>query len=674
LQAGASETRTVTFTLPTGFAEGDFRWVVKTDTDNTIYERTAENNNTASSAATVHVARVDLAITGLTGPSLVESGSSVHLEWSVINNGSNAVGNWVDQVFLAKNGTLTKVAEIARNGQLATAETYTATADFTIPLELHGEYELVVVADAKTTFDDRLQGNNRLSSVLNIDLAAYADLTVTEILAPTRVIDDPAPVDITWTVANQGTGVGKTSVWTDRVVFSKDDTFGNGDDVVIGEYFHDGALAAGESYSRSERILLAPGTTGSYKLFVISDAKSNVFENFAESNNLLQAAQNLDVMPIPYADLQVESVTTQGVAASGRPLSISWEVVNNGIGITNIDSWRDKVWLSRNADGTDVAADFGAASHMGKLDVGGRYARSINVMLPEGIVGNFYINVSTGGPFEFTFDKNNTGGLVSIPVELSKSPDLVVESIALPTVANEGGLIDISWTVVNQGDAAASGLWVDTVLLVPLGATGQIVTLGSFTYDRSLESGIRYTRTEQLRLPAKIEGLYRIKVISNVNLGKSGNQVYEYGAARDNNALDSADTIQVSLNDRPDLRVTSVIAPEHVTAGTAAGIRYTISNQGPTAATGRWTDKVYLSLDGNLSADDRLVGQFENGSALATSESYANETGLVDIPITYRGDAYLIVVADGNNNIDEYPNETNNVRATHFYVDPIPFG
>ena len=105
LQAGASETRIVTFTLPTGFAEGDFHWVVKTDTDNTIYERTAENNNAASSTATVHVARVDLAITGLIGPSLVESGSSVHLEWSVVNNGSTAVGNWIDQVFLAKNGT-----------------------------------------------------------------------------------------------------------------------------------------------------------------------------------------------------------------------------------------------------------------------------------------------------------------------------------------------------------------------------------------------------------------------------------------------------------------------------------------------------------------------------------------------------------------------------------------
>ena len=47
---------------------------------------------------------------------------------------------------------------------------------------------------------------------------------------------------------------------------------------------------------------------------------------------------------------------------------------------------------------------------------------------------------------------------------------------------------------------------------------------------------------------------------------------------------------------------------------------------------------------------------------------------MVDIPIRHRGDAYLIVVADGNDNVDEYPNEANNVRAAHFYVDPVPFG
>ncbi|UUZ69429.1 hypothetical protein LP416_08025 [Polaromonas sp. P2-4] len=490
--------------------------------------------------------------------------------------------------------------------------------------------------------------------------------------APDRVIDDPAPIDVSWTVINQGTGAGITSSWTDRVVLSQDDTYGNGDDIVVGEFRHNGGIEAGASYIRSERFLLPPATTGRYKLFVVSDAKSEVFENGAEGNNIGRLAHGVDVMTVAYADLQVASVTTTGTAASGRPLHVSWDVVNNGIGLTNTAEWSDQVWLSRNPDGSNVVAQLGTASHIGQLAVGDRYTRSIDVTLPEGIEGNFYINVRTGGPFEFIFTNNNVGSTVSIPVELSKSPDLKVETITLPTTAQEGAVIDVSWSVVNQGEARATGIWVDIVQLIAVNGGG-VVTLGSFTYDRGLDSGIRYTRTEQVRLPSKIEGLYRIRVITNANLGGGGAQVYEYGDARNNNALMSADTAQISLNDRPDLRIGTITVPDHVTSGTSTSIRYTVVNQGPTAASGRWTDKVYLSLDGNLSGDDVLVGQFSNGAALAPTESYSTEGTAINIPIRYRGDAYLIVVADGNNNIDEYPSEGNNVKAAHFYVDPVPF-
>ncbi|MEO7621604.1 MAG: CARDB domain-containing protein, partial [Gallionella sp.] len=91
------------------------------------------------------------------------------------------------------------------------------------------------------------------------------------------------------------------------------------------------------------------------------------------------------------------------------------------------------------------------------------------------------------------------------------------------------------------------------------------------------------------------------------------------------------------------------------------------------ATSGRWTDNVYLSLDGTLSADDLLVGSYQNGSALAPTESYSADSVAVNIPIRFRGNAYLIVVTDANNNINEYPNDANNIKAAKFYVDPVPF-
>ncbi|WP_233259655.1 CARDB domain-containing protein, partial [Ramlibacter sp. WS9] len=477
-------------------------------------------------------------------------------------------------------------------------------------------------------------------------------------------------MDITYTVTNRGTGAGRNEAWTDRIILSGDSVVGNGDDILVATKSHLGALAAGESYTETVHGLLPAYTTGRYQIFVIADSVADVFENGLEANNTAAAAQAVEVMPIPYADLKVKTVTVAGVngePASGKPLSITYSVANEGIGTTNTAEWSDRIWLSRDAAGTQVVAQFASASHIGALAVNDAYQRSVTVTVPEGLSGDFYVNVSTGGPFEFLHTGNNRTASAVVPITLSISPDLVVEQVNLPASANEGGLIELSWSVLNQGQAAASGRWTDQVVLIPV-AGGAGVVLGSFTYDRGLEAGIRYARTEQVRLPARIEGQYRIRVVTNVDQG-----VYEHGDAKLNNVRASDGITDVSLNDRPDLRVSDVVVPGHVTAGGSLSVRYTVGNFGPAATSGRWVENVYLSQDGNLSGDDQLVGRFDNGSALAPTESYAVESASVNIPIRMRGDVYLIVVADGNNQIDEYPNEANNARAVKFYVDPVPF-
>ena len=669
LAVGADMTRSISFTVPSNIPQGTFRWVVKTDVDNVVYERAAENNNQAVAATAVFVSNADLVVNRIAGPGLVTSGDTIRITWSAVNNGGVALGTWVDQVYLAKDGQTTLFAQVPHNGPLAQGEQYDSFADLSLPLGYAGEYQVIVVANGTSVLAETQRENNRATQAMSVTLAAYADLAVSNVTAPALTIADPASINVAWRVDNLGTGVGKTTSWVDRVIMSSDDILGNGDDRVLGSYQHDGALASGEFYERNERIALAAATSGRFKIFVVSDAKAEVFENGLESNNSARAANSVDVMPSPYADLQIGSVTTQGAAASGRALRVTWDVANRGIGLTNTAEWSDQVWLSRKPDGSEIVAQLGSYSHIGQLAVNDQYSRSVEVMLPEGIAGDFYINVRTGGPFEFIYTNNNTASSIAIPVTLSKSPDLKVESITLPTSAQEGALIDVSWSVINQGEAAAGGVWTDTVLLLPESGQGSSVTLGSFTYDRGVEPGIRYARTEQVRLPVKIEGRYRVKVITNAN-----NQLYEHGAARNNNSLLSTDVTEVALNDRPDLRVGNLVVPDHVTAGGSATIRFSIANQGPTATSGRWKDKVYLSLDGNLSGDDVLLGQYDNGSALSPSESYSTESGAVNIPIRFRGDAYLIVVADGNNNIDEYPSEGNNVKAARFYVDPIPFG
>jgi hypothetical protein len=218
---------------------------------------------------------------------------------------------------------------------------------------------------------------------------------------------------------------------------------------------------------------------------------------------------------------------------SGQPLRVNWVVENRGIGVTNTESWGDSVFLATDAAGTQIAHSLGSFSHIGKIAAGLSYERSVDVAIPNGVTGEFFLVVKTGGPFEFVHTNNNQRVLGPITVTLSPSPDLAVTEIVAPTTALEGDLIDISWTVSNNGQANAGGAWTDIVYLKRIDiANGPTTTLGQFTYDRGLAAGTTYSRTERFQLPAKIQGIYQIVVATN-----TGRTVFELGAAANNNSL-----------------------------------------------------------------------------------------------------------------------------------------
>ena len=164
----------------------------------------------------------------------------------------------------------------------------------------------------------------------------FADLVATNVQAPTRTIGDPAEVTISWTVANAGIGVGLTTTWTDAVIVSTNTTVGDVDDIILAEFQHTGDLDVGQSYTRTETFLLPPAFTGRFNLFVKTDANEEVFENGQENNNTATSAQLFDVMPVPFADLVVTSITPAAVGFGGQPLEITWTVENQGIGLTNL--------------------------------------------------------------------------------------------------------------------------------------------------------------------------------------------------------------------------------------------------------------------------------------------------------------------------------------------------
>src|SRR5262249_16133447 len=252
-------------------------------------------------------------------------------------------------------------------------------------------------------------------------------------------------------------------------------------------------------------------------LFVATDAGQVVFENGNESNNAAQPDHTVDVMPIPYANLTVSSVVADANAVSGGKLHLSCSVQNQGIGITSTNNWFDSVQLV--SDSGAVVATY-SFSHLGDLaQNGGTYSRAVDLTVPNGISGQYRVQVTTGGPYEFIYTNDNTATSAPVTIALAPSPDLVVTDIQVPVNATEGDYIDVSWTVTNQGAATARGVWTDQVSLQPIGQPGASnLSVGHFRFDGSLDPGKSYSRTERFLLPARTEGLYRAFVLTNADL------------------------------------------------------------------------------------------------------------------------------------------------------------
>ncbi|HHX88190.1 MAG TPA: LEPR-XLL domain-containing protein, partial [Paracoccus sp.] len=668
LQPGESYTASLTVPFP-DIAGGTYSIIVQTDVTSRVFEGGQDADNLIASAA-FGVDRPDLVIAALDAPGVVTSGDTIDLTVDFANTGSGQAGaGRVDLVVLSQDTVFDAedivLARFERGESLDPGEVLSEQFSALIPLALSGEFHILAVTDAEARIIETDALNNTAVAALTVNLAPHADLAVTEVTAPALTIRDPATITVSWQVENIGTGTGTETGWIDRVMASRDGIIGNGDDFVLGEVFRGGPLALGDSYEATLDIVLPPRFSDRLVIYVETDAEGAVFEAGKRDNNISVVPGVVDIMPQPYADLVVSAVDADATGASGQLINLSWTVENQGIGVTDTAVWTDRVQLFANPDGTGLLLTQNF-TRVGALAAGEGYTREAQIRLPDGIEGTAYLRVRTSGPFEFIFTDNNLSQLVPLEIARSPSPDLRVVDLAVPDAAIEGTAIDIAWRVENLGAASASGRWVDTVYLEPVGG-GARQLVGRYATETTLQAGLGYQRTERVTLPLRMAGSYRLVVVTN----ESGT-LFEDGAAAQNNLGMSSDVLTIAPLPRPNLQVAEIVATDGVAAGGTVSAEYEIINQGSVTASGNWVDRVYLSLDPFLSPDDLLLGSFQNISALAPGERYSAITGPLVVPLRFGGPAYIIVSTDALSQIDEFPNEGDNIAATQIQITPAP--
>ena len=142
------------------------------------------------------------------------------------------------------------------------------------------------------------------------------------------------------------------------------------------------------------------------------------------------------------------------------------------------------------------------------------------------------------------------------------------------------------------------------------------------------------------------------------------------------NGLNSGtDNLEITDINVPDLAVTQLQGVSTTYTSKQAQFTYTVANNGIISATGSWSDRVYLSTDNILDANDTLLGEFGLGSTETPANLLPGTS--YDRTVTYYaprtpGNYYLIATTDSGNTVNEGLNigENNNTTITPISIAP----
>jgi hypothetical protein len=144
--------------------------------------------------------------------------------------------------------------------------------------------------------------------------------------------------------------------------------------------------------------------------------------------------------------------------------------------------------------------------------------------------------------------------------------------------------------------------------------------------------------------------------------------VFEYNKENNNTAVSLP--LSIILRPAPNLIVSSIVALTDTTGNNEqASIQWTVKNDGALAINRRWTDAIYISADTIFNINnDRQLGLFTHSNALLSLSSSS-----VQLPVTIPGDFaegkyYFFVRTDVYGEVNEYPNENDNISQ---YSNPV---
>ena len=341
----------------------------------------------------------------------------------------------------------------------------------TLPDHIFGEVHLQVYHDVNNDLVTISEKRGIIVKTFKIAIKPSADLIPTYVDFHTAG-NTTDIIDVKWTVSNIGNDMNTIMTWKDSLVLkktkyhSKSSLFTPNDDlIVIHQHQNKMKLQSMQDYSYDVTIVLPLFITGSYHLYIITDATYKVSERNGELNNILSANKlfTKTLPPVPTFNVIVLNVSATQLVA-GNIISVSYQVENNGSAL-QISSWFDEFLLIDSEDVTKSYLVLGQRLVM--LQSTDHYINTVDLILPTELIGGHYrimVNVDVKKTILVTSTSAYTQEIIITEAE---KYDLFVESELKTLIAFSGQPITIQYDVSNVGPGKVLSLkpWYDALYL-----------------------------------------------------------------------------------------------------------------------------------------------------------------------------------------------------------------
>jgi subtilase family serine protease len=414
----------------------------KADANSEVTESNENNNTSTGVSVTIQPPpRPDLIVQSVTvSPASPVEGQSYTIT-AVVKNQGNATASvfgFDQEVFYYVNGT--KVADKSYDDLVAGGTVTLTTGNLTAPAA--GNVTVTAKADANSEVTESNENNNTSTGVsVTIQPPPTPDLVVQSVtVSPASPVEGQS-YTITAVVKNQGTATASVAFFEQEVFF-----YVNGTKVAEKGYDD---VAAGGTVTLTTGSLTAPAA-GNVTVTAKADANSEVTES--NENNNTSTGVSVTIQPPPTPDLIVQSVTVSPASpVEGQSYTITAVVKNQGTGTASVFGFDQEVFYYVN--GTKVAE-----KSYDDLVAGGTVTLTTGSMTAPA-AGNVTVTAKADANSEVTElnENNNTSTGVSVTIQPTLEPDLIVQSVTVsPASPVEGQSYTITAVVKNQGTGTAS--------------------------------------------------------------------------------------------------------------------------------------------------------------------------------------------------------------------------